>query len=178
MTHTPQQWWDGVKADDGKFTSWLLKQYAGEVTASIRIVQLGQQFGVTGRAAKVLAVIAEQEGQHADWIHGLLQARGISHPAICMNAAQQRYWAETMPGIDSFETGAAVAAHAEEMRLARIRVIVADESAPTDVRDVFRKILKDEEFHATAFRGLTTDAALAATLEAHEAGMAALGLTI
>ena len=47
----------------------------------------------------------------------LLRARGAKPVVLDKD---ERYWRETLDGIDSFESGAAVAAHAEEMRLARI----------------------------------------------------------
>jgi hypothetical protein len=175
-TRTSAQWWAETKADPAKFNEWLLKQYRGEVTAAVRIVKLGEQFGITGKNAVTLGVIAGQEANHAQWVGELLKARGIELPTV--EEAEERYWAKTLPGIESFESGSAVAAHAEEMRLERIRVIVADADAPIDVRAVFTRILREEVFHARAFREMSTDAAMAATLNAHEAGMAALGLTI
>ena len=175
---TPAQWWKEVKADPVKFNEWLVKQYRGEVTAATRIVQLGERFEVSEGAQRILAIIAGQEAQHAGWIGELLTARNVELPVVSQEEAEGRYWAATLPAIDSFQVGAAVAAHAEEMRLARIKVIMDDTKAPKDVRDVFTKIYKDELFHARAFRDFTTDEALATALSAHEAGMEALGLTL
>jgi rubrerythrin len=175
---TPQAWWNATKNNEAKFGDWLVKQYRGEVTAAVRIVQLGEKFDVTPTSKRILNMIAEQERTHAEWIKALLVSRGIEVPVVEQEQAEQRYWAATLPGIESFATGTAVAAHAEEMRLARIRVIADDESAPADVRSTFKRILKDEEWHASAFKALSTDTALAATLNAHEAGMEALGLSI
>ena len=74
-------------------------------------------------------------------------------------------------------TGTAVAAHAEGMRLERIRVIADDESAPVDIRDTFTKILKDEVWHEKAFTNLSTPDALGATMGDYKLGREALGLT-
>lgn len=70
---------------------------------------------------------------------------------------------KTLPQIESWETGCAVAAHAEEMRLERIKIVVS-QCKDKDIRDTFTKILKDELFHAKAFREFTTDEAYLNTL--------------
>lgn len=62
------------------------------------------------------------------------------------------------------------------MRLERIRAIASDETAPADIREVFAKILPQEEFHARAFKKMTTDDMYAATADSHELGRVALGL--
>jgi hypothetical protein len=170
-----QTWWQTVKADPAAFNRWLHDQYRGERSAAERIELLRDRFAARGsRAFHVLSVIAAQERRHAHWIGGLLAARGEpiepSHKA-------DRYWQRTLPGIRDLETGAAVGAHAEAMRLERIAAIAGDESAPADVRAVFRRILPQEQFHQRAFAGLATPEALEATRAAHQLGRAALGLT-
>jgi len=171
---TSAQWWAECKADPAKFNRWLQRQYTGEVTAAGRIRDLATKFGVEGRNARIIEVIAQQEEQHASWIRELLEARGIK---VEVQAAEDRYWAETLPGITDFITGTAVAAHAEGMRLERIKVIADDEDAPADVRYFFQKILRDETFHENAFLNMTTPEALDATRGNHELGEKALGLT-
>jgi rubrerythrin len=175
---TSEAWWQETKASEHLINDWLFKQWRGEVTAASRIVRFAEQFATDGHAVKVLDAIAEQERTHASWIEGLLVARGLLVDAKVVEHAEKRYWQETLPGITDFETGAAVAAHAEGMRLARIRVIAGDETAPSDIRTVFERILKDEEWHERAFSELSSSAALEATKASHEAGMVALGLTI
>ena len=166
-------WWQRVKADPSAFAGWLQDQYRGERGAAERIERLRDQFAGTARARRVLTVIAGQERRHAQWIGELLVARGI--PLESTKA--DRYWRRTLPGITDLATGAAVGAHAERMRLERIEVIVADESAPGDVREVFRRILPEERFHARAFAALATPETLEATRGAHELGRIALGLS-
>lgn len=172
---TAASWWESVKSDEAKINEWLIKQYRGEITAVERIMQFGLQYAETEHQSKVLHAIAAQEKQHAQWIRELLETRNIE-PVV--ENAEKRYWANTLPGIESFETGAAVAAHAEGMRLARIRVISSDEDAPSDIREVFKKILKDEEWHEQAFTQLSSPEALEATKSNHEAGLEALGLVL
>jgi tRNA isopentenyl-2-thiomethyl-A-37 hydroxylase MiaE len=172
---TASQWWESVKSDENKINDWLIKQYRGEVTAATRIIQFGLQYAGTEKQVDILATIAKQETQHAEWIYELLEARNIK-PVV--EDAEKRYWAKTLLGIKDFETGAAVAAHAEGMRLSRIRVIASDEFAPGDIREVFKKILKDEVWHEKAFTQLSSPEALEATKENHEAGVEALGLVL
>ena len=81
-----------------------------------------------------------------------------------------------MPHIESLETGAAVAAHAERMRLERIRVIAKDNTSPADIRQVFAKILPDEEFHETAFKKMAGQEAMEKTAAAHARGADLIGL--
>lgn len=169
------EWWEEVKRSPEKLHDWLIKQYRGEVTAAARIVQLGEQFNVNRNIQDVLKTIAEQEDNHASWIRVLLHARNVDPGP---EDVPSRYWSKTLVDINDFETGSAVAAHAEGMRLERIKVISEDAEAPDDIRKTFKRILRDELFHEQAFREMSTAQALEKTKGNHEAGMAALGLTI
>lgn len=168
-----KQWWDSVKNDSVKFNDWLVKQYRGEVTAATRIRVLKDNYPSSEKNKRVLEVIASQEEQHAGWVLELLVARGIN-PSL--ENAEKRYWAKTLQGIKDFATGTAVGAHAEGMRLERIKVICEDEEAPADVRVVFQKILKDELFHERAFTQMSTPEALESTRGNHLLGKESLGL--
>lgn len=172
---TSAEWWTGLKNDPERFTDWLRDQYHGEITASIRIKAFKDLYAkdVNPIFRINLNHIAWQESMHAKWIGQLLQARGVA-PEVLQK--EERYWNETLNGIDSFQTGAGVAAHAELMRLERIRVICKDPEAPEDVRKVFQKILPEEEFHARAFSDMAGAFAMAMTAKAHANGMAAIGL--
>lgn len=173
---TSVQWWNEIKADPAKLEDWLKKQWRGEVTATFRIRKLAHQFSVGEKEYRVLDAIAKQEETHAMWIGDLLNSRNINVDLDDIKNAEVRYWAQTLPGIKDFQTGAAVAAHAEGMRLERIRAIAADEDAPADIREVFQKILKDEEWHERAFTELASEEALAETEGNHKLGLEALGL--
>jgi len=172
-TKTTAEWWSETKVDPDRLHEWLIKQYRGEVTAARRIEQVAAQYAPDSAKA-VLQVIADQERRHASWVLDLLKARGLE-PSI--EGAEDRYWAATLPSIESFETAAAVGAHAEAMRLKRIQEIVSDEAAPGDIRRVFKKILKDELFHERAFRRLAGAEALANVAPSHQRGLELLGLT-
>jgi tRNA isopentenyl-2-thiomethyl-A-37 hydroxylase MiaE len=172
---TSEQWWKETKATPELILEWLKKQYTGEVTAAKRILELGTKFTVSDHYKDVLAVISTQEETHALWIKQLLATRGVDTPVV--GKSEDRYWKETLPGIVDFETGSAVAAHAEKMRLARIRAISNDPTADADIREVFKKILKDEIFHEKAFRSMSTPEAMAKTFPNHEEGAKILGLT-
>lgn len=174
MSKTSQQWWDSIKNDPVRFNAWLAKQYRGETTAAQRIHDFTDKYAPDERTKETLDTIAAQEHLHAIWVLTLLRTRGIE--PITENA-EKRYWKETLGGISSFETGAAVAAHAEKMRLERIAVIANDESAPVDVKETFARILKDELFHERAFRDMAGEGALEVTADAHKRGRKALGLT-
>lgn len=172
MSQSSTQWWKSVKKDGEKLVEWLKNQYHGEVTAADRIERY-----CSSRAPEewkeTLAKIAMQERMHAVWVGELLKRRGHEPKVLEKN---ERYWNETLGQIEDFETACAVAAHAEDMRLRRIEVISTDMKGPADVRNVFKRILRDERFHAKAFAKMAGPAALADTKSAHEKGMEAIGL--
>jgi len=62
------------------------------------------------------------------------------------------------------------------MRLERIRAICDDENAPKDFRDVFLKILPDEEFHEYTFK--KSEEEYEHTRGNHELGRKVLGLVV
>jgi rubrerythrin len=174
MNKTSAQWWAAVKEDAVAFEGWLLDQYRGEVTAAGRIEALRDAFATPGsRAWRVLSVIAGQEREHASWVAELLRTRGVE-PRV--EAVPARYWDAVLAQVSNLETGAAVGAHAEAMRLERIIAIAEDETAPADVRAVFEKILPQERFHERAFRSLSSAVALERTAAAHHLGRELLGL--
>jgi rubrerythrin len=171
---TSATWWASTRGDARRLHAWLYDQYRGEVTAAGRIEALRDAFAGPGtRAHRVLSAIAKQERAHAAWVGELLAARGLPCE---VQAKQDRYWREVAPEIADLATGAAVGAHAERMRLARIETIAADPGAPADLRAVFSRILPQEQFHARAFASLSTEAALRRTEGAHALGRRALGL--
>lgn len=169
-----KKWWSTVKKDEFKFNNWLQKQYFGELKASERIAQLVSKYKLKEKDANILNIIAFQESQHAQWVLELLEAREVKP----LNDHVERYWSETGLEFESADEAFAVAAHAEGMRLERIRAIVEDTESPSDVKEVFTKILKDEEFHERAFRELTSEAQYELSRNNHEKGLKALGLTL
>lgn len=169
---TSQQWWNSVKVNPSKFKTWLLKQYCGEVTAASRIREIQ---GGNEKETKILEIIADQETQHAIWIKSLLASRNCAVPDDSQNA-ENRYWAIAKQAMRSFQTSAAIAAHAEHMRLERIRVIVKDPEIPSDVREVFEKILLQEIFHEKAFAAMAGKKALQETKVTQQLAQEALGL--
>lgn len=171
MGTTSKQWWDKTKASTESLVNWLQRQYHGEVTAAERIEKYCLA-DAPPQWKKTLEVIASQERKHATWIARLLHNRWT----IPGPAHEARYWQKTLGEIDSFETAAATAAHAENMRLERIETIADDVDAPEDVRKVFQDILKEEVFHAAAFEKMAGSKAMAETLEAHIMGRQAIGL--
>ena len=170
---TSEEWWKDTKASPEALVKWLKDQYHGEVTAAVRIRELILVYAQQEAWKETVEKIAGQEEDHAEWVAGLLKARGIE-PAILDK--KERYWDNTIKQITDWDTGCAVAAHAEAMRLERIRAICNDPDAPEDIKEVFGKILVQEEFHEKAFRAFTTDDAMQRTLEGHLAGMNELGL--
>lgn len=172
---TSQEWWDSIKGDDELITEWLKKQWIGETTATARIRRLKDNY--TNTHHDKLEQIAKEEELHAKWIQGLLESYNVDVSELDVSQAESRYWAEVLPGIIDFETGAAVAAHAELMRLERIMVIVNDPSTPENIREVFAKILPMEERHESLFWKMTTAKIWNEQMHSQLLGEEALGLT-
>jgi rubrerythrin len=171
---TSREWWAKVKQDPAAIRRWLLGQYRGESTAAGRIDKLRNAHAEIGTPQwDTLTTIAGQERKHAGWMYELLSARGIEAK---VEDRPERYWEKTLHGIVDLVSGAAVAAHAEKMRLERIEAIVEDIDAPTDIRDVFARVLPDELFHERAFREMAGPVAMKAAARAHADGRNALGL--
>ena len=175
-TTTSAAWWTKTRTNDASLIDWLFDQYRGEVTAAARIEAPRDQYSAGNEtASRTLTAIADQERDHASWVADLLKTRG--HDPEVRGAPEARYWRETLPQIADLETGCAIGAHAEKMRLERIEAIVADEHSPSDIRAVFALILPQERWHERAFRSLSTPAAMEQTRGAHELGRAVLGLS-
>lgn len=178
---TSREWWDSIKTSPEKLTDWLQKQFHGEATAAPRIRELAIKFAPNNQeASRIFNLIADQEETHASWIAELCRNRGIS-PRILEK--KERYWDETLSAIEelgTLEYASGVAAHAEQMRLERIRAIAedSDSNAPIDIRETFSKILPQEEFHASAFERFATEVGMQQSAENHLKGMEALGLVV
>ena len=105
---TSKEWWQEVKSNDLKIAAWLRKQWRGEVTASMRIRKLSDQYAtVDSKESKILEQIAQQEDAHANWIKALLANRDISVDDTDIVEAEERYWSKTLPGIVDLSTGTA-----------------------------------------------------------------------
>ena len=171
---TTQQWLSEVKASPEKLTQWLERQYVGEALAAERIQSLADC--TPGRANAILAKIASDELKHTEWVAELLTARGIALPTPTYDGT--RYWEPILENLHTFTEVAAAGHHAEAMRLVRIRALADDAEIDQDIRDVFARILPDEEMHAKAFEALSTPEAIESTRSLHNAGLELLGLEI
>lgn len=169
-----QQWLDKVTSSKTELHHWLERQYIGEITAAKRIRALAKE--APAKFQPVINRIADDEAQHAFWVGELLVARQIQIPKI--ENAENRYWEPILSNLDTFEKTTAAGHHAEGMRLIRIRALADSEKIDSDIREVFRKILPDEEYHEKAFGAMSTEEAIAEMLDKHEAGLELLGLEV
>ena len=175
MPKTSAQWWGETKSDPEKLIEWLRRQYVGEMAAVNLLSEVLLRFG--GQATKeqwdLVFTVMAQEAKHARWMKGLLDMRGIALPDDAR--ADTRYWKEVVPNVTSFKEAVAAAFHAEHMRLARIRAICNDASAPGDIREVFQRILPDEEWHESVFDKMRDGVEMT---RYHEKGLEALNLVL
>ncbi len=173
---TSKEWWNDTKVSETKMIEWLKNQYHGEAVASERITKFILPH-LQGKYQFMVERIADDETRHAEWVGNLLSVRGVT-PEILQK--EERYWKEVIT--EDFTSdgnyAAAVAAHAEEMRLERIKVIMDDEQAPYDIRKVFSDIYKDELFHAKGFKLIAGDKYYNKASENHAKGLEALGLIV
>jgi tRNA isopentenyl-2-thiomethyl-A-37 hydroxylase MiaE len=175
--HTTQEWLDKVLTDTSAMEHWLRRQFVGEVKASYRILELAARAKVEGATPLcwgMVAKIAVEELTHSQWVGDLLKVRQIPLPDL--EDAEIRYWDPVLGYAKTLDQMFAAGYHAEEMRLVRIRGLIADGRTPEDIRTVFMSILQDEIGHAHVFKTYATPAALAESLAAHKAGMEALNL--
>lgn len=64
------------------------------------------------------------------------------------------------------------------MRLERIKVIMEDTTADSDIVETFKNIYKDELFHAKGFKLIAGDDYYNKASENHAKGLEALGLIV
>jgi rubrerythrin len=171
---TVQTWIKEVKASTDKLNHWLCRQYVGEVLAANRICTLAEH--VPPQWKPVLHRIAEDEANHARWVLELLTARGLPIPAVSYDGT--RYWGPILKDGMTVTQMLAAGAHAEEMRLHRIKALAGDPEIDEDVREVFQRILPDEEFHAKAFAAAAGPEAVKSAAHQHHLGLEALGLEV
>lgn len=169
-----QQWLDKVTSSKDELHHWLERQYIGEMTAAKRIRKLADE--APEKFKPVINRIADDEAQHAFWVGELLVARNIQIPLI--EHPEDRYWKPILSELDTFEKTAAAGHHAEGIRLVRIRALAESDKVDSDIREVFRKILPDEEFHEKAFGRMSDNEAIKYMQDKHEAGLEMLGLEI
>lgn len=173
---TSKEWWDETKKSPEKLVNWLKNQYHGEAVASERIKKFILPH-MEGKYQFMVERIADDEDRHAQWVGELLKTRGIK-PEILQK--EERYWKQVIT--EDFTTNgnyaSAVAAHAEEMRLERIKVIMDDTEFDSDIVNTFKQIYKDELFHAKGFKLIAGDEYYSKASENHAKGLEALGLIV
>lgn len=169
---TTQQWISEIKSSPEKLVHWLERQYIGEALAAERIQSLANT--TEGRFGVLLAKIAEDERNHCEWVHQLLISRNISTPVPSYDGT--RYWEPILDHVHSFSELAGIGYHAESMRLARIEALAADSEISSDIREVFAKILPDEQNHARWFELMSTPEDIEKTKALHSKGLEVLGL--
>lgn len=173
-TMNTQDWIAKITTNDGDLRYWLERQYIGEISAATRISALVESTPEAHKAT--MKRIALDEKKHAEWVAELLLARGMELPVV--KHAEERYWKPVLSFANSFAKLAAAGHHAEGMRLVRIRALANCEKVDADIRDVFSRILPDEEFHERAFRLMSTPLAIEEMKPHHSAGLEMLGLEV
>lgn len=176
---TTEQWWNEVSNDPEKMIEWLKDQYYGEQTAAARVRDLLEKYpDIEDTERELVTMIADDEAKHAEWVKQLLINRGIPESNFTRSKTGARYWSKTLVDDSiTFSQMCAIGHHAEVMRLERIELL-AEDVRFNDIAETFALILKDELFHAKAFKVMSTPEDIEAARGNHEAGKEALGLVI
>lgn len=173
---TTEQWMEKILSSRAELYHWLERQYIGECLAAKRIAELQLDSNVPPQYAYTLTEISLQEHNHSEWVKQLLENRNLPIPDVTDDGV--RYWKVILPEAKTFEDLMAAGHHAEAMRLHRIRALADCDRIDADIRDVFQKILLDEEWHEKAFAQMSSDASLTHMKQFHEAGLQLLGLEV
>jgi rubrerythrin len=176
MTKTTQSWLSEIKSSPAKLEHWLQRQYVGEALAADRIQKLAIAMSGQCRKELLLMKIAADESKHCEWIKELLVTRNIPLPEVTID--NTRYWEPILNQLKTFEEIAGAGHHAEGMRLVRITALATDPEIAADIREVFLKILPDEQMHTKAFAAMSTAEGIESTRAYHEKGLEVLGLEI
>ena len=176
---TVTQWLEEVVTNPTKLNHWLQRQYVGEMLAAQRIQQIADAYqqmeSANPSAVMVLARIANDERNHAQWVKELLELFNIELPEVTLEGT--RYWQGDeldLPFTDLMALGH----HAETMRLQRIVALSVDTRVHVAIQAVFSRVLQDEIFHARAFGDMTEPNAIERMRTRHQEGLERLGLEI
>lgn len=173
---TPEMWLEEVLNSKAKMHHWLQRQYVGECLAFQRMTSLSKKLDLTLKEKIILEKIAGDEDIHSRWIQALLSKYEITIPYVSYN--EDRYWKATLKDVITKDHLFAIGHHAEAMRLRQIRLLCSDKRVPEEIQAIFTLILKDETFHAKAFKQLASKEALKEMSVNHKAGLEALGLEL
>ena len=176
---TSKEWYNEVLQDQTKFNDWLVKQYEGELIAANRILELAMDTD-SPTNYRILMEISRQELQHSLWMMDILKNRNIPVPVVDLGTDEKisssRYWPMVEKSGHTMQEKYAVGAHAETMRLDRIRAICEHPRTATDIKEVFDRILVDELWHAKAFASMAGEEAMLKIKPDHEKAKSMLGL--
>lgn len=148
------QWWSGVAADETKLTKWLQKLQQTEIGGYDDYMSFLSLYKVDERTTRIFTNIAEDEKKHSGLIIDLLESRGSGTSAIAMPST---YWDDMNKYVVDTKTAAAVNYFGEALAAFRFELIEAHEETPSDVRELIRKVLPDEQFHRETLKRIAGD---------------------
>ena len=169
------EWWAKCLNDTDKLNRWLVSLYNNEKDAEDRFIDFANTYcGDDKDAYNVFLEIAEQERQHAVLVKDLAAKRGVE--IYEQSSKDGRYWSNVLQCAKDLKTSAAVGAYAESLSLGRMRVIIAEESTPEDIREMFKVIEPEESYHAEELARIAGKYGMSEVKECHDDGLEALGL--
>lgn len=172
-----KKWWVECLKNKEKLERWLVSLYNNEKDAEERFKQFANDFCSPGtNEHSLFMLMAEQEREHADLVEKVLKNRGLE--VYIKSSKDGRYWRHTLPCALDMKTSAAVGAYAEGLSLMRMKEIIKDENTPTDIKEMFIAIEKDETFHAKELTKIATNYGMKNVRECHDKGLEELGILI
>lgn len=151
-------WWDGLLKDDERMMRWLQKLQQTEYDGFTGNREADEQWGGGNPAvSNVFRVTGDDEKRHSDLLVDLIHKRGGTTVEV---QPESLYWTEMDAIITSLETCAAVFHLGEVLAAERFKVLFEHDGTPDDIRAFLEAALPDEEYHARAFKRISSPEAI------------------
>lgn len=155
-----KSWWTRCLNDENKLSAWLQKLQNTELSGysdynNFAVKNINTMSSVM---MKSLNFIAEDELKHSNLIIQLMDSRGINvKPA---EECRSTFWDSMNANIVSVETFCAVNYYGEALAADRFQVILGMNETPSDIKELLRIVLPDEQFHRNALKKYAGEEAL------------------
>ncbi len=146
-------WWSKLVKDEAKTAAWLKKLYGTELGGYEDYQSFLARFKAetSERTIKILSNIADDELKHSKVIIDVLAGRGHQ---LDPNPPQSTYWQTMDSHIIDLTTACAANYYGEALAAFRFEVIAEHPDTPTDIKEMLRIVLPDEQFHRETLKRL------------------------
>lgn len=145
------EWWKVLLKDEPRLILWLQKLCMTELSGYTDYFSIERKFKPEDRTKKILTNIAEDELKHSSLIIKVLQGRGSN---IDPNPPLSQYWKEMNSHIIDLPSACAVNYYGEALAAFRFEILQEHPDTPSDIKEMLRIILPDEQFHRETLKKL------------------------